>query len=149
MSTSSATEDFHFMEVLHECEDILLSLIKSDGTKLSKMLFKKCIISDENWKLFNSLDHSRIDQELQIRYLLRSVTSKIKEDESAWGKFLSILANMGEKQICEILRTKMTATDIGFGSGDITLSVEDANVLVELLVEVSDTVYPQIHHALK
>ena len=72
-------------------EDITCELSESDPVNLSKDLFMACIITSDMCRNFTSLDHSRVDPQLQIRYLLRLVRENIKSDFAVWDKFLILL----------------------------------------------------------
>ena len=108
---------------------------------LSKKLFERCIISDNTMDQFTSVDHSRVEPQLQVRYLLRLVSEKMKEDESVWGKFLSILASMGERKLCEYLEecsiAEVKLAETKRECLSTPLGKEDIGWLSEALVKVS------------
>ena len=143
MSTSSAAAKAQLLKILRDDEQLLetLSTPKRNAMELSKKMFQRSIISDNMWNQFTSLDHSRVDPQLQVRYLLRLVGENMKEDESVWEKFLSLLVSMGERQVCEYLGECSIAEvrpAVTKRAGlDIPLGKEDIGWLSEVLVKVS------------
>ena len=143
MSTSSAAAKAELVKMLHDNEQLLetLSTPKVNAMELSKKMFQRCIISDSMRNQFTSLDHSRVDPKLQIRYLLRLVSEKMKGDESVWVKFLSLLTSMGERQLCEYLRecsiAEVRPAETKRECLDIPLCKEDIGWLSQALVTVS------------
>ena len=143
MSTSSAAAKAELVKMLRDNEQLLetLSTPKVNAMELSKKMFQRCIISDSMRNQFTSLDHSRVDPQLQVRYLLRLVNEKMKGDESVWVKFLSLLASMGERQLCEYLRecsiAEVRPAETKRECLDIQLGKEDIGWLSKVLVKVS------------
>ena len=142
MSTSSAAAKAELVKMLGDNEQLLETLSpKVNAMELSKKMFQRCIISDSMRNQFTSLDHSRVDPQLQVRYLLRLVSEKMKEDESVWEKVLSLLTSMGERQLCEYVRvsstTEVTRITIKNVCSDIPLTIEDIHWILEVLVKVS------------
>ena len=142
MSTSSAAAKAQLVKVLRDDEQLLETLSpKVNAMELSKKMFQRCIISDSMRNQFTSLDHSRVDPQLQVRYLLRLVSEKMKGDESVRGKFLTLLASMGERQLCKHLRECSTAevrpAETKRECLDTRLGKEDIGWLSEVLVKVS------------
>ena len=139
-------------------EDLVHELSKADPVNLSKDLFQACIITSDMCDLFTSLDHSRVDPQLQIRYLLRLVRENIKSDLAVWEKFLILLDRLGgvsnalldklKKPVSEINQEpteqselNRASTDAASGDTsmeeDIVLTSGDVSLLTELLVEIS------------
>ena len=139
-------------------EDLIRELSKANPVNLSKDLFQACIITSDMCNHFTSLDHSRVDPQLQIRYLLRLVRENIKSDLAVWNKFLILLDRLGgvsttlldklkkpvsdmyqepteQSELCE------ASTDAASGDTsmeeDIVLTSGDVSLLTELLVEIS------------
>ena len=143
MSTSSVAAKAQLVKMLRDDEQLLktMSRTKVNAMELSKKMFQRCIISDSMRNQFTSLDHSRVDPKLQVRYLLRLVSEKMKGDESVWEKFLSLLASMGERQLCEYVRvsstTEVTRITIKNVCSDIPLTIEDIHWILEVIVKVS------------
>ena len=70
-----AAADSKLAKGLRDNEEQLLRLCQSDPVTLYQKMFQNSIFSDnEKYKTFNSLDHSRVDPRLQVRYLLRLVS---------------------------------------------------------------------------
>ena len=88
-------------KLLHNYEDLFSSCCKSCPVELSKKMFQMSILSDsEEYSIFTSLDHSRVDPRLQVRYLLRLFSRRVSEDESVWENFMILLDKMGETEMC-------------------------------------------------
>ena len=84
------------MRVLCDKEEELVHVLSvKDPVEVANNLYRKCIISDTMRDQFVSLDHSRVEPQLQIRYLLRLARKKLEEDNTVWGKFLNLLTGMG------------------------------------------------------
>ena len=83
-------------QVLYDKEEELVHVLSLKGpVEIAINLFKKCVISDTMWDLFASLDHSSVEPQLEIRYLLRLVHKRLEDDGTVWDKFLNLLAGMG------------------------------------------------------
>ena len=139
-------------------DELVHELSKADPVNLSKDLFQACIITSDMCNHFTSLDHSRVDPQLQIRYLLRLVRENIKSDLAVWNRFVIILDRFGgisdtlldklkkpvsdiEQEPTEQSQLNRASTDIASGDTsmeeDIFLTSEDVSLLTELLVEIS------------
>ncbi len=100
-SMSRSAEDLS--KILGENEERLSSWCRSDPVALSKKLLEKYILSDslldrsKKYKFFESLDHSRVDPQLQVRYLLRLVSERVSEDENVWKNFRALLKKEEEE----------------------------------------------------
>ena len=146
------------VEVLNDCEEELvgeLSEAEVNAVELSKKLFQACIITNDMCDHFTSLDHSRVDTQLQIRYLLRLVRENIKSDATVWDKFLILLdtlrgiSNMeklkklvsnttkGLTEVSEVNRASDTVGGCVSEDEDIFLNHDDVGLLTELLVPIS------------
>ena len=158
MSSCPTNEDYLLKLMDDFEEDLVLELSKADPVNLSKDLFQACIITSDMCNHFTSLDHSRVDHQLQIRYLLRLVRENIKSDLAVWDKFLILLDRLGgvsdtlldklKKPVSEInqepteqLELHRASTDAASGDTsmeeDIVLTNGDVSLLTELLVEIS------------
>ena len=158
MSSCPTNEDYLLKLMDDFEEDLIRELSKADPVNLSKNLFKACIITSDMCDHFTSLDHSRVDPQLQIRYLLRLVRENIKSDLAVWDKFLILLDRLW--RIPDILMDKLkkpmseikqepteqpvlhrASTDAASGGAsmeeDIVLTSGDVSLLTELLVEIS------------
>ena len=92
MSSLLPNEDC-LVKVLEACEEELVCELSSvNAVEMCKAFFQACVITRDMCDNFTSLDHSRLEPQLQIRYLLRLVRMNIKTDVTAWGKFLSLCA---------------------------------------------------------
>ena len=158
MSSLLPNEDY-LVKVLEACEEELVCELPSVNTEeMCKAFFQACVITKDMCDNFTSLDHSRLEPQLQIRYLLRLVRMNIKTDVTAWGKFLVLLATLGgisnttmEKlkkpmpQInegpTEISETNSSSTNTGGADAsveeEIILSHGDVGLVTELLVPIS------------
>ena len=128
-------------------EELVHVLSVKDPVEVANNLYRKCIISDTMRDQFVSLDHSRVEPQLQIRYLLRLACKKLEEDNTVWGKFLNLLAGMGasfntmrvdlQEQLDKYkARVEVhTPTTTASGEDDIILTIADAEDLTELLAE--------------
>ena len=128
-------------------EELVHVLSVKDPVEVANNLYRKCIISDTMRDQFVSLDHSRVETQLQIRYLLRLARKKLEEDNTVWGKFLNLFAGMGAsfntmRVDLQDLLDKNTAgvevcppTTTACGEADIILTIADAEDLTELLAE--------------
>ena len=158
MSCLLPNEDY-LVKVLEACEEELVCELSSVNTvEMCKAFFQACVITRDMCDNFTSLDHSRLDPQLQIRYLLRLVRMNIKTDVTAWGKFLVLLDTLGvisttlmEKlkkpmpQInegpTEISETDSSSTNTAGADAsveeEIVLSHGDVGLVTELLVPIS------------
>ena len=158
MSSLLPNEDY-LVKVLEACEEELVCELSSvNAVEMCKAFFQACVITRDMCDNFTSLDHSKLETQLQIRYLLRLVRMNIKTDETAWGKFLVLLDTMGrisntltEKlkkpmpQInegsTEISETTSSTTDTAGADAsveeEIVLSHGDVGLVTELLVPIS------------
>ena len=142
------TATAHQVRVLCDKEEEFVHVLSvKDPVEVANNLYRKCIISDTMRDQFVSLDHSRVEPQLQIRYLLRLARKQLEEDNTVWGKFLNLLAGMGAsfntmrvdlqdqldkyKARVEVQPSITTAS----GEDDVILSAADAEDLTELLAE--------------
>ncbi len=142
------------VDVFRKNEEQLSSCCKSDPVELFRKMLQRSILSD-CWEceLFKSLDHSRVDPQLQVRYLLRLVSVRVSEDESVWEKFMTLLLSIGERQMYDYLYELTSEEEIFYDclseftsdrdtesnnhSLDHCLDKEDVNWMFEVLVKVS------------
>ena len=138
-----------YLKVLRDKEEELVHLLSlKDPVEVANNLFKKCIISDTMWDRFASLDHSSVEPQLEIRYLLRLVCERREDEGTVWDKFLNLLACMGstfntvrkelQDQLERTTRSveEKSSTSAGSGEADAILTTEDAEDLTKLLAEV-------------
>ncbi len=74
MSTPTAVACAELAKVLLDHED-LLSVTKSKAVDLSEKMFQSFLISDSMMDQFSSLEHNRVEPQLQLRFLLRLITN--------------------------------------------------------------------------
>ena len=142
------TATAHQVRVLCDKEEELVHVLSvKDPVEVANNLYRKCVISDTMTDQFVSLDHSRVEHQLQIRYLLRLARKQLEEDNTVWDKFLNLLAGMGAsfntmRVDLQDLLDKNTAgvevcppTTTASGEADIILTIADAEDLTELLAE--------------
>ena len=134
-------------QVLYDKEEELVHMLSlKDPVEIANKLFKKCVISNTMRDRFASLDHSSVEPQLEIRYLLRLVCKRLEDDGTVWDKFLNLLASMGStfntmrKELQDQLeRTtrSVEVTSAASGEADAILTTEDAEDLTELLAEIA------------
>ena len=130
------------VKMLQESQEVITALERHDIRELFKKMLQKCLVPASQKHLFNSLDLDRLDSELKVRYLLRLVCVKIREDGSVWDKFLKLLTKIGNQELSENLSKQYThksSHPLESKQGDeaIVFCLEDVQLLLELLVEVS------------
>ena len=109
------------MKVLEACEEELVCELSSVNTvEMCKAFFQACVITRDMCDNFTSLDHSRLEPQLQIRYLLRLVRMNIKTDVTAWGKFLILLDTLGVISNTLMKKLKKPMPQINEGSTEIS-----------------------------
>ncbi len=136
--------------MLLQNEELLSNCCKSDPVELFHKMLRRSILSDcRECEFFKSLDHSRVDPQLQVRYLLRLVSVRVSEDESVWEKFMTLLVSIGERQMYDYLYeedifydclsefTSDRDTESNNHSLDHCLDKEDVHWIFEVLVKVS------------
>ena len=98
MSSLLPNKDY-LVKVLEACEEELVCELSS--VDMCKGFFQACVITRDMCDNFTSLDHSRLEPQLQIRYLLRLVRMNIKTDVTAWNKFILLVLydTLGEFQL--------------------------------------------------
>ena len=158
MSSLLPKEDY-LVKVLEACEEELVCELSSvNAVQMCKAFFQACVITRDMCDNFTSLDHSRLEPQLQIRYLLRLVRMNIKTDVTAWGKFLVLLDKLGRisntlmeklkkpmlqinEGLTEISETDSSSTDTAGADAsveeEIVLSHGDVGLVTELLVPIS------------
>ena len=128
-------------------EELVHVLSVKDPVEVANNLYRKCVISDTMRDQFVSLDHSRVEPQLQIRYLLRLARKQLEEYNTVWDKFLNVLTGMGAsfntmrvdlqeqldkyKAWVEVQPSTTTAS----GEDDVILTTADAKDLTELLAK--------------
>ncbi len=142
------------MKVLRQNEEHFSNFCKSDPVDLFHKMLRRSILTDcRECELFKSLDHSRVDPQLQVRYLLRLVSVRVSEDESVWEKFMTLLVSIGERQMYDYLYELTSEEEIFYDclseftsdrdiesnshSLDHCLDKEDVHWIFEVLVKVS------------
>ena len=130
------------VKMLQESQEVMTTLERHDILELFKKMFRMCLVPASQKHLFNSLDLDRLDSELKVRYLLRLVCVKIREDGSVWDKFLKLLTKMGDQELSENLSKKYThksGHQLESKQEDeaIVFGLQDVKLLLGLLVEVS------------
>ena len=128
--------------MLQESQEVITALERHDIRKLMKKMFQMCLVTASQNDLFNSLDIDGLDSELKVRYLIRLVCVKIREDSSVWDKFLKLLNKIGNQQLSKSLsiqHTHKSSHPLLSKQEDkaIVFDLQDVHCLVEWLVEVS------------
>ena len=106
----------------------------------------------EGFSRFSCLDHSRLEPQLQVRYLLRLVSERAKTDQMVLKKLLALLETLkAPSSLVDKLKSLLKTSSGGPGSGsevtqdlpmevkkeDIVLTTLDISWLTESLVKVS------------
>ena len=130
------------VKMLRESKEVITALERHDIRELFKKMFQMCLVPASQKHLFNSLDLDRLDSELKVRYLLRLVCVKIREDGRVWDKFLKLLTKMGDQELSENLSKQYThksghQLESKQGYEAIVFGLQDVKLLLGLLVEVS------------
>ena len=130
------------VKMLQESQEVITALERHDTRELFKKMFRMCLVPASQNNIFNSLDLDRLDSELKVRYLLRLVCAKIREDGSVWNKFLKFLTKIGNQELSDNLSKQYThkssnPLESKQGDKDTVFGLQDVKLLLELLVEVS------------
>ena len=130
------------VKMLQESQEVITALERHDIWELVKKMFQMCLVTSSQNDLFNSLDIDGLDSELKVRYLIRLVCVKIREDSSVWDKFLKLLNKIGNQELSKSLSIqhthKSSHTLLSKQEDEsIVLNLQDVPCLVEWLVEVS------------
>ena len=153
MSSLPRPSEEEFLEkALRDCEDELVSSLSGvDTQELYKEFLKRFLLSDESCTSFTSLDSS-LDSQLQVRYLMRLASEKVKTDSALGHNLIRVLEKEG---VPSSLTGKLEQADINDGptddsgtegslsaiavveAGDVALTQEDVKSLTDLLVNVS------------
>ena len=148
-----------FLEKLRDCEDELVFVLsKVDTQELCVKFFEGCLLSSESYAHFTSLDHSRLKPQLQVRYLVRLASERVKTDPALGLNLIDVLDTLEgvPSSVTDILKQAMadsnegptddfdtvgglSATAMGEASEekDIVLTQKDVTLLMELLSEIS------------
>ena len=130
------------VKMMQENQVVITALERHDIRELVKKVFQMCLVTASQNDLFNSLDIGRLDSELKVRYLLRLVCEKFREDSSVWDKFLKLLNKIGNQELSKSLsiqHTHKSSHPLLSKQEDeaIVFELQDVRCLVEWLVEVS------------
>ena len=142
MSSLLPNEDY-LVKVLEACEEELVCELSSvNAVEMCKAFFQACVITRDMCDKFTSLDHSGLEHQLQIRYLLRLVRMNIKTDVTAWGKFLVLLDTLGGISNTLVKKLKTPMLQINEGPTEISSSINtagaDASVEEEIVLSHGD-----------
>ena len=146
-----------FLEKLRDCEDELVSSLSGEDTReLCDKFFEGRLLSSESHAHFTSLDHSRLKPQLQVRYLVRLASERVKTDPALGHNLIEVLdtlegvpSSLTDKLIQAMADTNEGPTDDSDSVGglsatalgeanDIFLTREDVSLLTELLTNVRD-----------
>ena len=128
MSSLLPDEDY-LVNVLEACEEELVCELSSvNAMEMCKAFFQKSVITRDMCDNFTSLDHSRLEPQLQIRYLLRLVRMNIKTDVTAWSKFLILLAILGGISTTLMKKLKKPMPQINEGPTEISETTSSSTV---------------------
>ena len=149
-----------FLQKLRDCEDELVSSLSGvDTQELCDKFFEGCLLSGESHTNFTSLDHSRLKPQLQVRYLVRQASERVKTDPALGHNLIEVLDTLEgvPSSLTDKLKQAMADTNEGptdYSDTDRGLSAtavgkageekdnvltrEDLSLLTELLVKVRD-----------
>ena len=127
------------MQHVTNLEDLLED---TDLIKLSKELLRHRIISKEFCDRFPSMDHDHLESDIKVRYLLKQVCERVKEDGEVLDRLVRVLGKVGGKvrAECEAMKSelgKMEGNEVLSGTQDTHLVEQDVPDLVECLVSGS------------
>ena len=145
------------VKVLRDYEDELVSsLCGVDTQELCDKFFERCLLSSESHAHFTSLDHSRLKPQLQVRYLMRLASERVKTDPALGHNLIEVLDTLEgvPSSLTDKLKQAMADTNEGptddkvgglsatfVGEAgekkDNVLTQEDISLLTELLSKVS------------
>ena len=149
-----------FLERLRDCEDELVSSLSGvDTQELCVKFFGRSLLSRESHTHFTSLDHSRLEPQLQVRYLVRLASERVKTDPALGHNLIEVLdtlegvpSSLTDKLYQAMADTNEGPTDDSDTVGglsatavreaseekDIVLTREDVTLLTELLAKIND-----------
>ena len=152
------TEKMFLEKVLKDCEDDLVSSLSGVNTQeLCKKFSKSCLLSKESYISYTSLDSS-LDSQLQVRYLVRLASERVKTDPALGYNLIEVLdtlegvpSSLTDKLNQTMADTNEGPTDDSDTVGglsatamekageekDIILIQKDVRLLTELLTEIS------------
>ena len=145
-----------YLKVLRDGEDELVSSLSGVNIQeLCKEFLKRCLLSNETYTHFTSLDSS-LDSQLQVRYLLRLASERVKTDPALGHNLIEVLDTLEgvPSSLTDKLNQAMAGTNEGptddFVGGlsattveeageekDIVLTQDDVSLLTDLLAQVS------------
>ena len=145
--------------IVRDYEDELVSLLcKENGKELCDKFYEESLLSKESYNNFNSLDHSRLKPELQVKYLVRLVSKEVMANPGVGENLIELLDTMKgvpSSLVDKLHQAKLAAnTDLTDDSDkvrgvsattmgehtmeqDIILTPDDVSLLTELLAEAS------------
>ena len=145
-----------FLETLIGYEDELVSSLSGvDTQKLCDKFFEGCLLSSECHAHFTSLDHSRLKPQLQVRYLVRLASERVKTDPALGHNLIEVLDTLEgiPSSLTDKLKQAMadsnkgptddsdTVGGLAMGEAseekDILLTRDDVSLLTKLLSKVS------------
>ncbi len=123
------------MQHVTNLEDLL---VDTDLIKLSKELLRHRIISKEFCDRFPSMDHDHLESDIKVRYLLKQVCERVKEDGEVLDRLVRVLSKLKGKvkAECEAMKSefgKMEGNEVLSGTQDAHLVEQDVPYLVEIL----------------
>ena len=157
MSSLPLPSEKMFLEkALRDNEDELVSsMTKGSIQELCDKFFEGSLLSSESHAHFTSLDHSRLKPQLQVRYLVRLASERVKTDPALGHNLIEVLDTLEgvPSSLTDKLKQAMadtnerptddsdterglSATAVGEAC-DIVLTPEDVSLLTELLAQVS------------
>ena len=105
-----------FLEKLRDCEDELVSSLSGvDTQELCDKFFEGCLLSSVSHTRFTSLDHSSLKPKLQVRYLVRLASERVKTDPALGHNLIEVLDTLEgvPSSLTDKLKQAMTDTNEG------------------------------------
>ena len=159
MSSLPVPFEKFLVKALTDSEDELVSSMSGvDTQELCDKFFEGCLLSSESHARFPSLNHSRLKPQLQIRYLVRLASERVKTDPALGHNLIEVLDTLEGVPSSLTDKLKQAMADTNEGSTDdsdtvvglsatmgeaseekdIILSREDLSLLTESLARVKD-----------
>ena len=126
-------------KILRDREQELVNVLKDkDLIELSTKLFQNNVISMEMKHRFVTLDHSNLQSQLQVRYLLQHVYARVNQRLEIFDSFFETLEEFDKGITCLCSSVQMDDRKEVDTTGDIYFSERHVSDLTEFLVDYSD-----------
>ena len=127
------------LKVLRDLEQELVNILKDkDLVELSTKLFQNNVISMEMEHRFVTLDHSNLQSQLQVRYLLQHVYARVSQRLGIFDSFFETLEKFDIGIACLCSSVQVVDGKEVDTAGDIYFSERHVSDLTEFLVHYCD-----------